>query len=380
VINFAVLSMDLLRQAYSSSSDQGDEEEEDDDHQEEQQPAPECLIKRTNEGDDETNPTTNKQDGRDVVSTVWNHNKRARVDDKQQCQQPQQTCNNDQPLLPSSATASLSLVRSVPHVRGNWAGHVFLPVQLWDSTAAQPAIRKSMQQFESLWLKTRQRRQLAPSSTTTMVHDDWHISLSRTFYLQLGSIESFVQDLRARVSFEHEFSLWLDMEQPEMLVNDEHTRSFWTLPVRKTSTTTPPWSTLLRLVQQVNDVLRKFQQPTYYESPIFHVSLASCVGSVVVGENKMMPNDDGDDHDDEQQKQQHRSTGTTTTTSSIQKKDGVSNTTSKEQIELSDDSDAEKNDDDDNDETPRFLRAHIDSIHCTFGTTKSYVIPLMKSS
>jgi hypothetical protein len=180
------------------------------------------------------------------------------------------------------------------------------------------------------------------------------------------------------------------MEQPEMLVNDEHTRSFWTLPVRKTSTTTPPWSTLLRLVQQVNDVLRKIQQPTYYESPIFHVSLASCAGNVVLGENKMMPND----VDDDEQQKQHRSTATTTTTSSINKKDGISNTvqhnvstdvrqivttTGKEQIELSDDSDAEKNDDDDN-ETPRFLRAHIDSIHCTFGTTKSYVIPLMKSS
>jgi hypothetical protein len=69
--------------------------------------------------------------------------------------------------------------------------------------------------------------------------------MSSTFW---GSIESFVDELLARVSF-------------------------WTLPERKTSTTAPPWSSfLLRLVQRVNDVLQKFQQPTYYESPIFHVS------------------------------------------------------------------------------------------------------------
>ncbi len=163
-----------------------------------------------------------------------------------------------------------------------------------------------------------------------------------------------------------------------MLVNDEHARNFWTLPVRKRSTTTPPsWSTLLQLVEQANDVMRKFRQPAFSGSPIFHVSLASCAGNGN-GDSKMMPNDDNDE-------QQQRPT---TTASSMQKEDDIRNTvqhdvatvdqivtTGKKQIEPSSSSDNSDEEDDAND-TPRLHRARI---HCTFGNTEFYVLPLVKS-
>lgn len=165
-------------------------------------------------------------------------------------------------LIDSSSEEAADLfVRDVPHTRGNWAGHVFCKIPLLLECRAS----KSVKAFCS-------RLQQAGWTGSVLSHtSNLHVSLSRPFFLQQSSIESFVNALRQRLSLER--STVLRVTGEKLLVNDSGTRSFWCWSLSSTPS-------MHRILNQVDDVLREYQQATYYESPEFHVSLASLPGNI----------------------------------------------------------------------------------------------------
>lgn len=96
--------------------------------------------------------------------------------------------------------------------------------------------------------------------------EEQHISLSRTIYLKQHELDSFVQFIRS--STENLPSFDLSFAKIAQLTNDEKTRSFVTLEVGY------GYNELVDCLKQVDQVMRKFNQPVFYDPPRFHTSIA----------------------------------------------------------------------------------------------------------
>jgi hypothetical protein len=278
--------------------------------------------------------------------------------------------------------ASQSLfVRAKPHVRGNWAGHVFVRIPI-SSTTTTTTVKEEFDSSssedesdtDSSWQAVvndsvatfRNDLERAGYTGTLVQHEHCHLSLSRPFYLQVASIDSFVEKLTERLQLcpvttirilaSNNYNSSANKFSSNILVNDDQTRSFWTWPVAQNAA-------LLQIVQSVNAVLQSYNQPVYYDPPHFHVSLASFVATT---------------------------TATTTTTSNALT--SVHQDLPKRVQELatqtsrSNDNDVDDVDDDKEIATTTTSTTSafcfpwtISEIQCTFGTTKSYMIPLTSS-
>lgn len=158
--------------------------------------------------------------------------------------------------------------RAVPHIPGNWAGHVY----------AQPdplrseSLRLEFQKVES---QIQTRLQSLPREVTMLLHTDtpesMHISLSKLFFLQHPSITHFERLFTERLEVERTATLSFQPHHLEVLLNDSHTRTFVTCPAVAGS--------VMQLIQAVDDVLVKFQQPRYYTQPNIHISILSVKGN-----------------------------------------------------------------------------------------------------
>jgi 2'-5' RNA ligase len=148
--------------------------------------------------------------------------------------------------------------RSIPHRQGHWAGHIMIPVKSFSPSFIRSSIRKFQHRLE-----------LHGYSGIVVEQDEIHISLSKHFSLQVSNLEPFVQQLKRRLEKERPTKLFVDTSG-NILVNDERTRSFWGWSVQ-------PNTGLRRILSHIDSVLQKYNQPTYYENPFFHISLASSV-------------------------------------------------------------------------------------------------------
>mmetsp|Transcript_20795 Transcript_20795/g.37775 ORF Transcript_20795/g.37775 Transcript_20795/m.37775 type:complete len:273 (+) Transcript_20795:152-970(+) len=178
---------------------------------------------------------------------------------------PKKTARGKVTLMDSTeAKASDLFVREIPHSRGNWAGHVFVQIPSIPSSFRRRA-NLSVASFCSC-LENAGWTGMVISHTSNL-----HISLSRPFFLQQSSIDSFVHSLQQRLCYERGTNLLVKGEK--LLVNDNGTRSFWCW-----SLTSNPC--VQRILECVDQVMLEYKQCTYYEAPEFHVSLASLPGSV----------------------------------------------------------------------------------------------------
>jgi 2'-5' RNA ligase len=163
--------------------------------------------------------------------------------------------------VPSSQAPASTFLRSIPHRRGHWSGHIMVPVTCFSRGGIQQSISKFQKRLEDHGY-----------SGLVVEHDERHISLSKHFSLQAGNLESFCDKLAERLSKEHATHLYVD-PTGHTLVNEEGTRSFWGWNVQ-------PNAVLRRIVSHVENVLQQYNQPSYYENPIFHISFASFPGKV----------------------------------------------------------------------------------------------------
>jgi len=168
-----------------------------------------------------------------------------------------------------SASNKDVFIRTTPHTRGNWSGHVFCQVHHQDQEEASSFM---IQGF---------RNELARVGWTGAIilhaKDDLHVSLSRPFVLQQANIENFVRELTNQLmgvpkTTLHVMSCYQN-KHPLLLVNDSGTRSFWGW-----SLSTNP--VMQHIIACVDRALAKYQQPAYYDPPLLHVSLASIPGVV----------------------------------------------------------------------------------------------------
>lgn len=187
-------------------------------------------------------------------------------------------------VIPSRQASPDLFVRTIPHKRGKWSGHVFCPFPNVDDATATATVQSSVTKFQN-------RLERAGFSGIMVQHEARHLhfSLSRHLSFQIGSIESFMKQLATRVSAERSTRLLVDTTGV-LLVNDEKSRSFYGWRVC-------PNPTIHRMVRHVNEVLKNYNQPPYYDPPIFHISLASVTGDI----SKLWAEseDSMDDHEEE---------------------------------------------------------------------------------
>ena len=195
-------------------------------------------------------------------------------------------------IVPSSKVRDSDIFsRSIPHRRGYWAGHVKIEV------LAGPLSRiRSSPDDDGDSLEERKKNDVQifrdflerqGISGTIVEHSELHLSLSKQFYLQAGQIEPFVDQIRNLVHQERSTSLCVEHFSESrlrligelgsmneiLLLNESKTRSFLCWKVH-------PNVTLRRIVGHIDTVMKRYNQPVFYDSAMFHISIASFPGNV----------------------------------------------------------------------------------------------------
>jgi len=168
-------------------------------------------------------------------------------------------------------------VRSFPHVPGNYALHVYVPVTLTASTQTKlaPYLQKAVSLFPGL--KTMEDDDPSASVKSKQgikLATEFHISLGRTVPIRIHQVDTMVHMLRRK--FEGQKRFWVEFSSWEVFVNDDRTRSFLSIEVVATG-----YSEIKKQVSLVDDVYRLHSLPTFYANPRPHISLAWALGDVM---------------------------------------------------------------------------------------------------
>ncbi|GAA5877526.1 hypothetical protein JCM3774_005896 [Rhodotorula dairenensis] len=177
----------------------------------------------------------------------------------------------DEPKRPSdSPELHQGRTRAAPHVRGQWASHVYL--ELTPSAGLRKVLRKSYEAAVDSAAPTGAAiHSLLPDASTLPRaadgaggnDDALHLSLSRPLMLLTNQRD----DLRKAVAriadrFEARYASF------GVLENDEKTRRFLGVEVGQ------GYAELLALVRDLDKALAELRLPAYYPEPRFHASLA----------------------------------------------------------------------------------------------------------
>ncbi|XP_027107271.1 uncharacterized protein [Coffea arabica] len=171
-------------------------------------------------------------------------------------------------------------VRSFPHVQGNYALHVYIPVHIPSSP------RKELVQF------LRKVTDLVPGlhavdidvPLTSLLKDDnkfeqvvlgreFHISLGRTVPIRVHQRDSVLTMLRQKLQFQKMY--WIDFAKWVVFVNDDFTRSFLSMEVIAGGL-----AEITKQIDAVNEVYRLHNLPEFYKDPRPHISVAWASGDV----------------------------------------------------------------------------------------------------
>lgn len=163
---------------------------------------------------------------------------------------------------------SVNRIRSFPHVEGNYALHVYIPVNISSIAEKQlaPSIKKAGMLVPELYgidtdlplcsayLKSNDGAQVhAP-----VLARQYHISLSRTVAIRKHQIDSIVAMLRHKLRSQKRY--WIEFGKWEVFINDDQTRSFLAMEV-----TTGGLSEISKQVHVVDEVFRLHNLPEFYK-------------------------------------------------------------------------------------------------------------------
>ncbi|KAI3516877.1 hypothetical protein L1887_16002 [Cichorium endivia] len=173
-----------------------------------------------------------------------------------------------------------SRIRSFPHIEGNYALHVYIPVFI------PPESKKELAQF------LKKATSLVPGlhvvdidvPLTMLLKDEenlikaalgreFHISLGRTVPIRIHQIGSMVSMLRQKLQFQKRYLI--DFNKWEVFVNDDQTRTFLSV-----ENTTRGLTDVTRQIQAVNEVYKLHNLPEFYKDPRPHISIAWAVGDI----------------------------------------------------------------------------------------------------
>ncbi|KAF9171218.1 nuclear protein localization protein 4 [Mortierella sp. AD010] len=184
-------------------------------------------------------------------------------------------------------------VRTRAHIDGSWPVHVYLSAidalnetvklsgDLFDivSTLVKSA-RKTVPSTVSLLqsIETQKNPKAIPTEAKTAEGaTELHISLTRPIYLQELHIGRFVSEVRDAFKNRKRFNL--SFSGVQSFSNDEKTRSFLSLRVGSGH------AEIESLVAEMDIIVERYSQPTFYSDPQFHASFAWAVGGDVLNEN-----------------------------------------------------------------------------------------------
>ncbi|CAL5364088.1 unnamed protein product [Camellia sinensis] len=173
-----------------------------------------------------------------------------------------------------------SRIRSFPHVKGNYALYVYIPVRI--PSAPMKELAQFLKKVSSrvpglnaididipLNILCTDDLKLEQAS----LGREFHISLGRTVPIRRHQIDSVVAMLRQKLQFQSRY--WIDFNEWEVFVNDDHTRSFLSIEVK-----TKGLAEIRKQIQAVNEVYKLHNLPEFYKDPRPHVSLAWALGDI----------------------------------------------------------------------------------------------------
>lgn len=175
-----------------------------------------------------------------------------------------------------------SRVRSFPHVEGNYALHIYIPVYIPSSS------KKEIGQFLKKVAASMPGLHVVDVDVplNNLCKDDhklqqaalgkeFHISLGRTVPIRVHQIDSVVAMLRQKLQSQKRY--WIDFNKWEVFVNDEQTRSFLSIEV-----VTGGLPEITKQIEAVNEVYKLHNLPEFYKDPRPHISLAWASGDITL--------------------------------------------------------------------------------------------------
>ncbi|CAL9243078.1 unnamed protein product [Arabidopsis halleri] len=170
-------------------------------------------------------------------------------------------------------------VRNFPHVDGNYALHVYIPVSI------PPLPKKEIVCFLKRVASVVPHLHLVEADVplSILCKDDqkferalgreFHISLGRSVPLRVHQINSVVSMLRQKLQLQKRYSI--DFNKWQVFVNDDCTRSFLSLEI-----TTSGLSEISKQIDAVNEVYKLHNLPEFYKDPRPHISLVWALGDI----------------------------------------------------------------------------------------------------
>ncbi|XP_039121404.1 U6 snRNA phosphodiesterase isoform X1 [Dioscorea cayenensis subsp. rotundata] len=179
-----------------------------------------------------------------------------------------------------AAASRTGRIRSFPHIEGNYALHVYIPVLI------PPTVR------EKLMIYVKRLASVVPSlyvvdadiPLSELSKDDenfenvllgreFHISLGRTVPIQVHQIDSIVAMLRQKFVSQRRY--FIELSKWDVFVNDEQTRSFLSLEVLGRGL-----SEIRKQINLVDYVYKLHGLPEFYKNPRPHISLLWALGNI----------------------------------------------------------------------------------------------------
>ncbi|KAG6398689.1 hypothetical protein SASPL_140156 [Salvia splendens] len=169
-------------------------------------------------------------------------------------------------------------VRNFPHVEGNYALHVYIPVYFPVSSRREilPFLERVAAAVNELHvvdvdiplsnlIKDEQKL------NQVVLGREFHVSLGRTVPIRVHQRDSLVAMLRQKLQSHKRY--WIDFDKWEVFVNDDCTRTFLSLEV-----TGAGLAEIQKQIELVNGVYKLHNLPEFYQNPRPHISVAWAVG------------------------------------------------------------------------------------------------------
>ncbi|KAG2034870.1 hypothetical protein BDR03DRAFT_923630 [Suillus americanus] len=165
-------------------------------------------------------------------------------------------------------------VRAIPHVEGQYAAYVYIPLALHPGTALYSLVDEVLHATKEMVPAAHVIGEIVSSSRNSgglVVNSsrrvrELHLSLTRPIFLRAHQREEFKQAIKLiasrRTPFQASFATFSE------LTNDERTRAFLSLEVGAGH------NELRDLLSALSPTLQSLRQRDFYSQPRFHVSIA----------------------------------------------------------------------------------------------------------